>query len=365
MMKTKRKLLTAVLAGVIGISAMSMGYASWKTDIIANGNVRANAKWEVNVTAANLEVSEGAEAALDYSNYQLNNVCTSANISQVALQVGNNRASNKANVGKELTKKANNTMSGWVWLVDTTRFDMNRLGYLDSEPRRLLMLAGLENGSIIRLNEDNTAPDGTIVPAFNGWYGGNTYYNGTSFLNISKESATSIVKQLITKSDSAIKQLRPDTYQNYALILCTTSGPNYQPENQFVIASMGAADGTESLPVEYTDTAITYSDVTFSLPGAWAKYTLTVTNNGTVNANLADAVIELETEKKDQLKLETPDLSGEVLKPGENCTLTFVVKVPETYEGAELNATGILSVKLPYAQDTVEAAPEAGHTHGE
>lgn len=360
-MSMKKKIGTLALAGTLAVSAMSMGYAAWKTDITANGNVTANGKWEVTVTDADLEVSTGAEAAFDYSSYQLNNVCTSANISQLALQIGNTKASTASKIGTHTNK----TISGWVWLVDTTRFDMSQLGSLQSEPRRLLMLAGMEDGSIIRLSDNNTATDGTTVSALKGYYGGNTYIgSSTSFVNITTENANKIVNSLIEESDAIIKQLRPDTYQNYALILCLSDNTTNQPQNQFVIASMGNEDGTTAEPVVYTEDAIVYSDVTFSLPGAWAEYTLTVTNNGTVNANLADAVIELETEQPDQLVLNAPDLSDEVLKPGESCTLTFVVNVPEDYEGTELDASGTLRVELPYSQDTVEAAPEAGHTHG-
>lgn len=103
--------------------------------------------------------------------------------------------------------------------------------------------------------------------------------------------------------------------------------------------------------------------MTFGLPGAWASYTLTVTNQGTVNANLAGAVIALETKTPEQLTLTKPELSDETLAPGQSCTLTFVIQVPEDYEG-ELNAAGRLTVTLPYGQDTVEPAPGVGHTHG-
>lgn len=359
-MNKKRKFCLVTLVGALAISAMGLGYATWKTDITANGNAAANGKWEVTVTDADLEVSSGAEATYDYSSYGLNNVCTSANISQVALQIGNTKASTASKIGTH----TGTTINGWVWLVDTTRFDLNQLGSLQTEPRRLAMLSGVADGSIIRLNDSNTTPDGTKIPAMKGYYGGNKYLGSTKIVDITKENANNIVNSLIEESDALIKQLRPDTYQNYALILCLSDNTTNQPHNQFVIASMGNADGTVAEPVvTYTNEAIVYSDVAFHLPGAWAKYTLTVKNNGSVNANLADAVIELETEQEDQLVLDTPDLTNEVLVPGESCTLTFVVKVPSEYDSAELNAAGSLSIKLPYIQDTVETVPETGHIH--
>ena len=81
-----------------------------------------------------------------------------------------------------------------------------------------------------------------------------------------------------------------------------------------------------------------------------------------VNANLAGAAIALDTRNPEQLTLNQPDLIDETLAPGESCTLTFVLQVPQDYIG-ELNATGTLTVTLPYAQDTVEPAPAAAHTH--
>ena len=353
----------AALVVIMIIAILNVGFAAWKTDITGSGNIGASGSWDVKVTAADIELSDaGAETVLDYSSYQLINQCTSANVSQVALQVANNKASTASNVGKHANNK---TLSSWVWLVDTTRFDTSKLGTLDTEARRLLMLDGMENGYIIRLADKNTAPDGTVVPAMKPWYGGNKYIgSSTSFVNISTATANDIVGQLITESDAVIKQLRPDTYQNYALVLCISDGTTDQPENQFIIASMGSADGSEPVNVTFTDTEVSFADVEFTLPGAWAEYTVTVTNNGTVNANLSDAVIELDTETPDQLILEKPELTGETLKAGESCTLTFVVKVPADYTDA-LNATGKLNIKLPYSQDAVEAAPAPTHTNHE
>ena len=87
-----------------------------------------------------------------------------------------------------------------------------------------------------------------------------------------------------------------------------------------------------------------------------------MTNNGTVDANLSNVAIDLVTES-DQLVLDKPDLGSETLTPGESCTITFVVKVPETIT-EDLNASGTLSVKLAYDQATAEEAPASGHTHG-
>lgn len=136
-------------------------------------------------------------------------------------------------------------------------------------------------------------------------------------------------------------------------------GPSDQ--SRYVIATVKVEE-TEQPAATVENGTVSYADVTFGLPGAWAAYTLTVTNQGTVNANLAGAVIALETETPEQLTLTRPELSDETLAPGQSCTLTFVIQVPEDYEG-ELNAAGRLTVTLPYGQDIVEPAPAVGHTH--
>ena len=130
-------------------------------------------------------------------------------------------------------------------------------------------------------------------------------------------------------------------------------------DSNYVIASMGSASGEETATFTATDAA--YADVEFTLPGAWAQYSVTVENKGTANANLEDAVIRLDTEDADQLSLDAPDLSGKTLAPGESCTITVVVEALD--DGSDtLDASGRLSIELPFVQDTVEEAPSASYT---
>ena len=77
-------------------------------------------------------------------------------------------------------------------------------------------------------------------------------------------------------------------------------------------------------------------------PGGWAEYTITVTNNGTVDAVLDSNSVQLDTEN-DQLELKTPDLSSDVLAPGQSCTFTFTVQAKADITD-DLNDTGTLSV---------------------
>ena len=87
-----------------------------------------------------------------------------------------------------------------------------------------------------------------------------------------------------------------------------------------------------------------------------------MTNRGTANANLSDAVIALEGDDTAQLQLDAPDLTGDILAPGQSCTIQVVVQAVDQGKDT-LDAAGTLKINLPYLQDTVEAAPEAGHLH--
>ncbi len=168
-------------------------------------------------------------------------------------------------------------------------------------------------------------------------------------------TATQVVSGFLRDAEALLKQQHPDDWQQYAIVAIGTSR-----QTRFVVANVITEQSNS--PVSIENGKVSFADVTFGIPGAWAEYKLTITNNGTVNANLSGAVIALNTENSDQLTLKAPDLSDETLKPGESCTVTFVVQVPESCAG-ELNATGSITVTLPYAQDSVEPAPEAGHTH--
>lgn len=113
----------------------------------------------------------------------------------------------------------------------------------------------------------------------------------------------------------------------------------------------------------FTDTEANYAPVAFSLPGAWAEYSVTVTNNGTANANLSD--YQFNVSKLDDIySVDTPSLDGEILKPNESCTFTFVVKVDEKKAGDSFEVDSQnFKVSLTYVQEAVEEAPSASHSH--
>lgn len=172
---------------------------------------------------------------------------------------------------------------------------------------------------------------------------------------------TTILNGLVAQSDALIKTLRPDTFRNYALICMAADGTDHCDHLQFVIGSMGRTGG-EQVPVTRTDTSAAYSDIVFTLPDAWASYTLTITNKGTADAHLSDGVISLEGADSAQLRLDTPDLSDDVLAPGQSCTVQVVVQALDNGSDT-LDTSGALKIDLPYSQAAVEQAPQAGHQH--
>lgn len=358
MSKKKFGVVALALSGVMAVSVMGMGFAKWKTDITASGNVSASGKWDVELTAAELSVSKGASIKKDYSDYELKNVCAENYKAQACIEAAVSRTA-VSSYPKTGTQNSRFQVSGWLWLVDTTRFDMSKLGTFDSEARRLTMLDGLEDGSVIRLSDTNVAPDGTKVKPINAW---NYYKSKTDYFGDTTARDT-IINGLVSHSNELIRKLRPDTYYNYALICIAADGTTDCKHLQFPVATMGSASGSAPSSVTASENGAVFADVSFSMPDAWANYTLTVTNKGTVDADLSLASFTLGS-ASDELVLSSPDMTGEVLAPGQSCTLNVVVKAVDFNNDGVIEASGQLSVKLSYVQPEAEPAPSVGHTNG-
>lgn len=372
--KGKRIIISLAACAAIAISAMSLGIASWQTAITGSGSVTAHGKWDLAITDADMSISSvGAEAKLDYSEYSLQaktltatqygNLCISASVPRESYSSSAVRGEQSKTIGLDKNQNCH------LCLVDSTRIDITRFGHIptNNDDGRAAMYRTLadktdSNAAIIRLRDTNTAPDGQQIEPLKAW---NYYKSKTDYFGDTSVQGK-ITEDLILKSDELVRKLRPDTYQNYVLVnfACdqVTDATKDQSGLQFIIAEMGSTDGTAPKSATYTDFTATFSDVSFALPGAWAEYNVTVTNRGTVDANLSGLDINLNTESE-QLVLDKPDLSGEILKPGESCTVTCVVKIPSEVTG-ELNADGALSINLTYGQNNIEPAPAAGHSHG-
>lgn len=118
---------------------------------------------------------------------------------------------------------------------------------------------------------------------------------------------------------------------------------------------------SESSTAEFTESSVNYSNVNFTLPGSWAEYSVTISNQGTAKVNLSDYKFEV-SELDDFFVVDTPDLSNDILEAGESCTVTFVVKTSDSADKFEAESQPF-SINLTYEQDAVEDAPSAKHIH--
>lgn len=340
MKKQKRNRILGALALTLclclALSVMGMGFAKWQTTVTAGGNVSAAGTWDLAVTAADLKVSSGVAVQLPSSGS--------------LIRTGQ----------KEDWEIAGRLTDAYTWLEDSTKVGTQS----DREPASYdaifyavntedfdLSSISYEKGEAIKADA-STLHLSDYLNLYYRYYGEKADFGSERMA----ETAEIVVNGFLRDVAALLQAQYPDSWQQYAV---AAIGPSDQ--SRYVIA-MVKAEETEQPVATVENGTVSYADVTFGLPGAWAAYTLTVTNQGTVNANLAGAVIALETETPEQLTLTKPELSDETLAPGQSCTLTFVIQVPEDYEG-ELNAAGRLTVTLPYGQDTVEPAPSAGHIH--
>lgn len=325
-----------VLCLCMALGVMGMGFAKWQTTLTASGSVSAAGKWDLAVTDAAIETSSGAVVSLPFSGSfvrasQKEDWEIAGRLTDAYTWLEDDSA-----VGTQSDRKPA-SYDAIYYAVDTEKFDLSSISY--------------EKGEAIKADA-STLHLSDYMNLYYRYYGEKAAFGSEQM----SETATRVVDGFLRDAAAVLKQQYPDTWQQYAIVSITSSS-----QTRFVVATV-AADETPASPAVIENGSVSFADVTFGLPGAWASYTLTVTNRGTVNANLADAVIALDTQNPEQLTLSKPDLADETLAPGQSCTLTFVVQVPQAYSG-ELNAAGTLTVTLPYAQDTVEPAPAAAHTH--
>lgn len=326
-----------VLCLCMALGVMGMGFAKWQTTLTASGSVSVAGKWDLAVTDASIKTSSGAAVSLPFSGSLV-----------------------RANQ-KEDWEIAGRLTDAYTWLDDDsavgTQSDRKPASYdaifyaVNTEKFDLSDSISYEKGEAIKADA-NTLHLSDYLNLYYRYYGDKAAFGSEQM----SETATRVVDGFLRDAAEVLRQQYPDTWQQYAIVSLTSSS-----QTRFVVATV-AADETPASPAVIENGSVSFADVTFGLPGAWASYTVTVTNNGTVNANLAGAAIALDTQNPEQLTLNQSDLIDETLAPGESCTLTFVLQVPQDYIG-ELNATGTLTVTLPYAQDTVEPAPAAAHTH--
>ena len=318
-MTKKSKLLAGLMAAVVALSVMAFGFSQWTTDINLNGSVSAKGSWDVKVTGAAVKTSStGAAADLfeptteatvyDFYSYWVPSTsytCYEIDDTSAATVSLTKAALNDYNIGMSIATKWTSNGQSSALYTGKVKLDADAEGYYQ-----------LNNTSL------------------------KTFKNTTDKTERRKIGSIILVTDLKSKFNKL--EVQPSV--------------DWKKTND-ALASAAPSSAT------FTDTEVNYAPVAFSLPGAWAEYSVTITNNGTANANLSDYKFDVST--LDEIyAVDTPSLNGDVLKPGESCTFTFVVKVDESKAGSSFDVDAqSFKVTLTYNQDAVEDAPAASHSH--
>lgn len=336
-MKKRTKLLSAVTAGTMALGVMCFGFAQWSTEISANGTVSANGKWDVKITDASItKISNGVTPSLEAVTVERTAQVVEYNV--ILKYVGGvNDPNSKPNGAYMYVIDDKNPQTVNITKDELAEFTAQLMIPRDKRYYTTAVIPGDSGLTNFKVNVDESKS--SLI----NYYRPNVLDTTTYSLHLNDDGANEGV--VVGK---AIGWLIGGFYKDLDGSVQLT----YKAAN----AALKNAESSTTYPTQFTDTTADYGNVNFSIADAWAEYSLTITNNGTVNANLSNCKFNI-TELSDEFVVDTPNLNNKVLAPGESCTATFVVKVNS--EG-ELSADAQpFSVELTYVQDTVDEAPSA------
>ncbi len=334
-MKKRTKILAGLSASVLALSAVGFGFSQWSSNITLGGNVNAKGSWDVGITDARI-TSVSSAVTVDG---EASEVAPTATVTVYPVYVQIFPASGESGNYRMLIDDTKPSEVK-VTMAQLQEYDEGYTFNNTSTVYNFLVSNKRWGGSFeVKLNElgESLGFRGVGTTNGNAWNEGDPTYEGEimgyaicNWVNSNVTRPTVTIDDTYTPAKNALENSAPTTY--YA--------------GQISEDKQSAS----------------YSDVTLAAPGAWAEYAVTVTNNGTANANLSDYTLEV-TGVDGAVAVQAPDLAGETLAPGASCTVTFVAQVPADYSGNTLDAQGALNVHLVYAQDAVEAAPAPSVTH--
>lgn len=304
-MKRRTKILSALTASVMLVSAMCFGYAQWSSEIDLNGSVSASGKWDVAVTDASVNLSSSG-AVFSQASGTKENVTYATEAYAVILGEGSD--------------------TNYYLLLDTAN--------------------GVQKD--VDLSDYTASGRGYYGPSYTKYFTGDKLSKSEFYdYYVNADIAGKTGNRLVSKDGNDL-----EAYVGKVIGYAAASGN----------VTTGDLTVTADAETTYTANAVSYAGVEFSIPGAWANYSVTITNNGTVNANVNDYEFVTSALDEDIFTVDTPELGNDVLKPGESCTFNFVVQVDTTVSELDVDAANF-TVTLNYVQDTVEAAPSASHSH--
>lgn len=336
-MKKRTKLLSAVTAGTMALGVMCFGFAQWSTEISANGTVSANGKWDVKITDASItKISNGVTPSLEAVTVEQTAQVVEYNV--ILKYVGGvNDPNSKPNGAYMYVIDDKNPQTVNITKDELAEFTAQLMIPRDKRYYTTAVIPG--DSGLTNFKVDVDESKSSLI----NYYRPNVLDTTTYSLHLNDDGANEGV--VVGK---AIGWLIGGFYKDLdGSVQLTYKAANAALEN---------AESSTTYQAQFTDTTADYGNVNFSINDAWAEYSLTITNNGTVNADLSNCKFNI-TELSDEFVVDTPNLNNKVLAQGESCTATFVVKVKS--EG-ELSADAQpFSVELTYVQDTVDEAPSA------
>ena len=289
-MKKRTKLLSAVTAGTMALGVMCFGFAQWSTEISANGTVSANGKWDVKITDASItKISNGVTPSLEAVTVEPTAQVVEYNV--ILKYVIDDKNPQTVNITKD----------------ELAEFTAQLMIPRDKRYYTTAVIPG--DSGLTNFKVDVDESKSSLI----NYYRPNVLDTTTYSLHLNDDGANEGV--VVGK---AIGWLIGGFYKDLdGSVQLTYKAANAALEN---------AESSTTYPAQFTDTTADYGNVNFSINDAWAEYSLTITNNGTVNANLSNCKFNI-TELSDEFVVDTPNLNNKVLAPSESCTATFVVKV--------------------------------------
>lgn len=126
------------------------------------------------------------------------------------------------------------------------------------------------------------------------------------------------------------------------------------------ISASHSSSGAEA-SAETIDDSSAALQATLSIPGAWACFSLTVENRGTSGAVLSQVVQQDETADPLLVSFGISDHdAGELLAPGEQCTVSIVVELDPELTAETISSDGDFNLSLVYDAAETTDPPDSG-----
>ncbi len=315
-MKSKKiKRLTAIAAAALAVCMAITAFALWSSNITVNGSVSAKGNWSVKVTDAQVELSSAGAELLTETSYDV--------------------------VVYPIQMRYIESTGYYIYAID------------DTDPKTVSVTA----------DEFGEYSNQVMIPVGANYYVSCTKPDSIHSFMIKPNDNFSVYKPEKAQDGGAANGIQVGEAIAWA---CMGQLTHTKDESGLVALTYGAAkeyfESNSALPsVTINDNNAEFACVHFSLPKAWASYSVTVTNEGSVNANLSDYTI-VTSELDDIFTVSVPeDMDDDTLAPGESCTFNIVVQV--NAEGDFEAQADPFSISLTYEQDAVNEAPAAAHTH--